>query len=70
MLNQLDKFIKQTRKDIASGALRTTKPLTDYDIAVMYCVARLYDMGATTVTAEQIWHILAAIAPELAEEEA
>ena len=68
MIDDLRIFIDEVDENISRGTVRVTRTLSDYDVAVMYAVDKLYKMGLKTVSPEQIWHMLAIIAPELAEQ--
>ena len=71
MKKELEEFIKTIREAEASGAIRCTKPLTDYDLAIQYVLGKIAERKGTPCecTVLEIWKELRVIAPEFTETE-
>ena len=70
MTAELRRFINRTRDYMKRGTIKCNKVLTDFDLAVQYAVGELQVLVGDVITAEQIWHFLMIVAPELAEDDA
>lgn len=63
-------FVRIVRYGIISREIKVSKPLTDYDLAVMYAVGQIGERKGypCDTTAEEIYNEMAKFAPELLEE--
>lgn len=69
MTEELKEFIKIIRDAETAGLLSTSKPMTDYDLAIQYVLGQFTDERGTPceVTINEVAERLATVAPEFIE---
>lgn len=67
MTGEFRDFIKIVRHGIASGEIRITKEMTDFDLAVQYAIGKIGEKRGypCDVTPEEIQEQIMIFAPEL-----
>lgn len=54
MTNGAREFLRTIREAEGNGVIKTSVPLSDFDIMVQYAIGMLYDEGKTAITTEEI----------------
>ena len=56
-MTEFEKFKQTIREAEANGEIKTTVPLTDYDLAVQWAVSKVGDRKGypCTITPDEIW---------------